>query len=221
MIFLGRYFLFVFISVGLLFSCAKKKETVEAKMYVVEEVASDIRLPKDLMHEMESDYLKRSKSSTPVYVFIPLVVEFLEHSEGALKNPKMSFELPKGGGQIDLQDVVTGHGSFYMSFPSWQFDKNLELVHLYYVSNSPKKPIENEVFGMGCGKWTDLKNSFGDLSKSDFLKLNTTELRYIHLLAGHYLFVFQQSAQLYLTQLTVTDSRYSSELCSEVLKHDK
>jgi hypothetical protein len=183
----------------------------------VKEVAQDIRLPRNLFKEFEKEISDEFKNLTPVFVFLPLTVEFKENEhQNVLKDSLIRFEFEKGGGQIDLNDLVKGTGSFYMSFPAEQFGTNLELTHLYFISQSPTKKIANETFGMGCGKWIDIKSHFKQLQKPDYLKLNTTELRHLRVLAGNYIFVFKQTNQIYLTQLTINDSRYTNLLCKSI-----
>ncbi len=186
----------------------------------VKEVAEDIKLPLNLFKEFEKEITEEFKSVNPVYIFMPLQVQFNETdgNRGVLKDTLIRYELEKGGGQVDLKDVVSGTGSFYMSFPAEQFASTVELTHLFYISESPVKKIQGENFGMGCGKWMDLKSHFTKLEKPTFLKINTTQNRHLHVLAGHYLFVFKQTNQIYLTQLTLTDSRYSNELCNSLEK---
>jgi hypothetical protein len=204
--------LLLFISFYLL-SCSKHVDEISVEVIEINEIAKEAFIPKALMAEVKDNILKNSSTITPVYLFTPIQVQFTELSENALRKPAMKYSFPKGGGSIDLKDVVTGDGSFYMSFPKEQFDDNHELLHMYYISNSPVKAIGAEKFGLGCGKMLDLKKSFKKLQNSNFLKLNTNELRYLHVLAGRYVFVFKQSSQIYISQVTVSDSRYTKELC--------
>ncbi|MEQ1723296.1 MAG: hypothetical protein ABL930_08965 [Pseudobdellovibrio sp.] len=204
--------LLLFISFSLL-SCFKNSDGMSVEVIEVNEIAKEAFIPKALMAEVKDDILKNSKTISPVYLFTPLQVQFTELNENVLRKPALKYSFPKGGGRIDLKDVVIGDGSFYMSFPKEQFDDNHEIMHMYYISNSPVKAIEGENFGLGCGKMLDLKKSFKKLQVNDFLKLNTNELRYLHVLAGRYVFVFRQSSQVYISQVTVSDSRYAKELC--------
>lgn len=182
----------------------------------VNEVAEDIKLPLNLFKELEKEFADEFKSVSPVFIFMPLKVQFSETHDGrgVLRDTDIQFELEKGGGKVDLKDVVSGQGSFYMHFPVEQFASTLELTHLYYISQAPIKNIQNEPFGLGCGKWIDLKAHFKKLTKPETLKLNTTQQRHLHVLAGHYVFVLKQTNQIYLAQLTITDSRYPNELCT-------
>jgi hypothetical protein len=197
----------------LLVSCSKNSKELSVEVIEVNEIAKEAFIPKALMAEVKDGIFKDSKTITPVFLFTPVQLQFTEFNENVLRKPALKFSFPKGGGSIDLKDVVIGDGSFYMSFPKEQFDENHELMHLYYISNSPVKNIEGENFGLGCGKMLDLKKSFKKLQAHDFVKLNTNEHRYLHVLAGRYVFVFKQSSQIYISQVTVYDSRYAKELC--------
>lgn len=205
----------VFISIGLiaLVGCKESHHKEEVTIYEVTDLAQEVKIPKSVMNNLDAELKKDSASVVPTYMFTPLQVQFNESNSDVLKNSSIKFSFPKGGGSLDLKDIVTGFGSFYMSFPAEQFEKMPELVHLYYMSNSPVKKIDGEAFGLGCGKMLDLKKSFSKIQKNDFLKLNTSDLRYLHVLAGRYIFVFKQAAQLYIAQLTISDSRHSKELC--------
>lgn len=196
-----------------LLSCSENKQGIQSKPIEVSEIARDIQVPKSLMLEIEKELTEDSKLSTPVYVFVSLQVALAEKNAGVLKEHTMTINFPKGGGRLDLKDLVTGQGTFYFSFPSEQFSKLPELLHLYYISQAPVKKIDQENFGLGCGKYVDLKKKFKSLQKNNFLKLNTTQLRHLFVLAGHYLFEFRENNQVYLAQLTITDSRYASQLC--------
>lgn len=199
----------IFLFVG----CTRTSHTENDEVIDIKTIAKEVQIPKSLMTGLVKEIVSDSKTLTPVYLFMPLQVRFSESNEGVLKKPAILFNLPKGGGIIDLKDVVSGFGSFYLNFPAGQFDENNEFLHLYYISNSPVKRIENETFGLGCGKMIDLKNSFTKLHKPDFLKLNTSDQRYLFVTAGLYVFVFRKASQVFMAQLTITDSRYSKELC--------
>ena len=196
-----------------IFSCNSKPSASAKEVYDVQEIAVEQKIPKELMKNIENEYKAEFKTMMPIYSFVPLQVLFSGHSENVLKSKTVQYNFPKGGGSVDLKNLVVDEGSFFMSFPTEQFDQTNELVHLYYISNSPITKIGAEHFGMGCGKWVDLKSDFKKLQNNEFLKLNTSDLRYLKVLAGTYVFVFRQTKNIYMTQLTVTDSRYLGELC--------
>lgn len=201
--------LLIFLLVG----CNQNSSSESDEIIDVRSIAKEVQIPKVLMTTLVKEIISDSKTLTPVYLFMPLQVRFSELSEGVLKKPAVRYNFPKGGGNIDLKDLVLGSGSFFLSFPAEQFDENYEFLHLYYISNSPIKRIENESFGLGCGKMIDLKKSFSKLQKPEFLKLNTSDLRYLYVTAGMYVFVFKKASQIFMAQLTIFDSRYSKELC--------
>jgi hypothetical protein len=179
----------------------------------IQQLAHEVQIPGKIMSDIENEISGDTKGIAPVYVFLPLSVRFDEAQDGVLSKAHIVYNFPKGGGELDLKDLVTGFGSFYLSFPEEQFDKKNELMHIYYVSQSPVKKLDGENFGLGCGRYIDLKKSFSKLQNEDFLKLNTSDLRYLYVTAGRYIFVFRQASQVYITQLTITDSRYKNELC--------
>ncbi|OFZ31498.1 MAG: hypothetical protein A2622_02625 [Bdellovibrionales bacterium RIFCSPHIGHO2_01_FULL_40_29] len=193
--------------------CFQSESQAPIRQIQVTDIPSDFMIPHQFMKAVESDLLLESKILTPVYIFTTLEVLFKEKTPGTLSSPAQVFRFPKGGGAIDLQTLVTGQGSFYMSFPPDQFKDLPPLEHLYYISHTPKKKIGDEEFGLGCAKWVDIQSRFEDLQKVDFLNLNTTDNRHLFVLAGHYVFVFRNSNQVHLAQLTITDSKNAFQLC--------
>ena len=184
-----------------------------SKTVRVRELAQDFQMPQSFIQMIESDLRLETKILTPVFNFIPLEVLLTEKSSQTLNSPSVLFQFPKGGGGLDFQKIIQGQGSFYLSFPPEQFTGSPDLEHLFYVSQAPKIKIGTEEFGLGCGKWLDLKNKFKDLQKNDFLSLNTTNLRHLFVTAGNYIFVFRKFNQIYLTQVTISDSKNENMLC--------
>lgn len=195
------------------FSCTQHHGQSELAKIDIQQLAHEVQIPGKVMSNIENEINGDTKGISPVYVFLPLSVRFDEIQDSVLSRAHIQYNFPKGGGELDLKDLVTGFGSFYMSFPAEQFNKKPALMHIYYVSDSPIKKIDGDNFGLGCGRFVDLKKSFSKLQQEDFLKLNTSDLRYLYVTAGRYIFVFRQASQVYITQLTITDSRYKNELC--------
>lgn len=195
-----------------LVSCTGHKNEPKTTEVDISDVAREVQIPRLIMSEI-ADELKKDSVANPLYMFMPVQVRFTELSPEVLSAPRLNYSLPKGGGNIDLKDVVRGFGSFYMSLPEEQFLEGHEMMHLYYVSNSPVRKIDGENFGLGCGKMTDLKKSFSKLKKENYLKLNTVERRYLAVTAGRYIFVFRHGNQVHIAQLTLQDSRYPQEQC--------
>ena len=196
--------------------CFSHHDEPTVQVISVNEVPHDFQIPQAFIQSIETDLQVETKILSPVFNYVPLQILFTEKSDHVLTSPRVRIDLPKGGGRVDLQKVVQGMGSFYISFPEDQFKNLPELEHLFYISQAPKKVISNETFGVGCGKWIDLKSQFADLKKKEFLLLNSTDQRHLFVLAGHYVFVFRKLNQIYLTQVTISDSKNVNELCPQV-----
>ena len=199
-----------------LLGCTATKVDIPPVTVTVTDIASDFFIPQDLLKNVEKELLVESKVLVPVFSYTSLDVLFTEKTQKTLTSPSLLFRLPKGGGQVDLQRVISGKGSFYLSFPGDQFKDLPELSHLYFISQAPKIKIDSEEFGLGCGKWVDLKMQFSNLQKTNFLNLNTTDNRHIFVTAGHYIFVFRKLNQVILSQLTISDSKNSFLLCPQM-----
>lgn len=201
---------------SLYLGCSSNHEHDEARTIEVAAFPKDIAIPKAFIQTIEADLANESKILNPVYIFIPLKVQFKEKSPETLISSSIDYVFPKGGGQLDLQSVATGQGTFYFSFPPEQFHELPELEHLFYISQSPITKIDKEDFGLGCGKWIDLKKRFLDFQKPNFIRVNTTLNRHIHVLAGSYIFVFRKLNQIFLTQITLSDSKNANQLCPQL-----
>ncbi len=183
----------------------------------VEARADDFKVPKKLFDQIETD-LVGTAAVQSVYLFTPIEVLLSAESSAVIKNSPTRITFPNGGGKIDLAEYVSGQGSFYISFPKEQFETLPPLEKLYFISDSPKKKIDDEEFGLGCGKFLDIKKQFESMKKNNFLKLNTTDLRYLYVVSGYYIFVFKNNNQIVLTHLHITDSRYPDIFCSSLYK---
>lgn len=199
----------------LLFSSCEKAHETKPKIIVNNSIAADFKLPVAIFAEIKKN-LGEDIKVEPEYVFTNLDVEISSDQKNVLSYSDLLFKLPNGGGGIDLKDYLTGEGSFYLRFPPEQFEKKPELVFLFYISDSPKVVIRNEEYGLGCGQWVDLKPKFSKLTEKTFLKLNTVDHTYAHVLSGQYVFVFKKGIQYYLTHLNLSDSRYSDKMCSAI-----
>jgi hypothetical protein len=213
-------FFIIFNIIGLLVlpgcnpSQSHEKPYTEVK---IEARAADFKVPKKMLDQIETD-LVGAAAVQSIYLFAPIAVVLSADSNAVIKNNPTRITFPNGGGKIDLAEYVSGQGSFYMSFPKEQFETLPTLEKLYFISDSPKKKIEDEEFGLGCGKFIDIKNQFESLKKNNYLKLNTTDLRYLYVVSGYYIFVFKNNNQISLTHLHITDSRYPDRFCSSLYK---
>lgn len=122
----------------LLLSCHRQSEDSAVRIEI-EEVPIEQQVPKNILQELDNEFKEEFKTTPPIYTFIPIQLAFKEDQPGVLTQPHVEYSFPKGGGQLDLKNVVADTGSFYMYFTPDQFDKNFDLLHLYYISNSPDR----------------------------------------------------------------------------------
>lgn len=195
-----------------------KKGEVSYQEVAIESRAADFKVPKVIFDEIEAEIVKESPNLQPVYLFSPIQVTLESQSRGVVKGDAVHVTFPNGGGQLDLKDYVLGSGTFSISFPSIQFESLPQLIGLYFLSDSPQRKIEDEVFGLGCGQFVNIKDQFASLQNEGFLKLNTTSLRYLYVVSGIFMFVFRDRNQVHLSHVHVTDSRYPDFFCSSLYK---
>lgn len=213
-------FLILVSGLVLLFTSCKKPHETKPKIIVNKSIAADFKMPEALFTEIKKSLGPDSKIE-PEYLFTDLEVEIHSDQKNVLSYSSLLFKLTNGGGDVDLKDYVIGEGSFYLYFPPEQFTTKPELSFIFYISDSPKVNIRGEEYGLGCGQWVDLKPKFAKLQERNFLKLNTVDQTYAHVLSGQYVFVFKKGIQYYLTHLNLSDSRYSDKMCSTIFNIKK
>ncbi len=204
-----------------LFGC----DSIYKKPLLVDEIAitakaNDFKIPKSIFDEIEMEIQKEPSQLQSVYLFSPLKV-ILYTQSGILKSATqgaLQLNFPVGGGVLDFKDYIQGQGSFSISFPPEQFKELPSLLGLYFLSDSPQRKIDNEEFGLGCGKMAHLKSRFSSLQEVNYLKLNTTQLRHLYVVSGTFIFAFRDRNKVYLSHLHVKDSRYPDFYCSSLYK---
>jgi hypothetical protein len=203
-----------------LFSSCEKPHESKPKIISSNSLAADFNVP-EVLFKVVKDSIAPGTKTEPEYIFTNLEVEIHTDQKNVLSYSDLIFKLSNGGGSIDLKDYVTGEGSFYLNFPPEQFETKPELAFIFYLSDSPKVAIRGEEYGLGCGQWVDLKPKFEQLKQKKFLKLNTVDHTYAHVLSGQYLFVFKKGIQYYVTHLNLLDSRYGDKMCSAIFNIKK
>lgn len=192
-----------------------KKEAPEYTVIKINKAPEDFKIPKYILDNVEQKLQDEGVKSAPVYISIPLTVRLMATSDQVLTHQYLEINLDNGGGQIDLKDIITGQGTFALSFPLDQFKEQYQIQNLYYISDVPQKNIDSEKFGIGCDSMIDLSTKIKKLEKNDFLKLNTTDLRYFYVVSGYYVFILKNKNQIYLTHVHITDSRYTDLTCTK------
>lgn len=186
----------------------------------------DVVLPEKLWLELESLYKplildqsrveeegSRAKLEIPKE-FFSFSFFIVEKNKGVLKLGDHELVFEKGGGTVDLGNYLTDQrGSFYVAVrPQLELEKTDKLT-VFFLSNSKLLNIDGEVHGSGCTKYMDISDYFIERMKTDGILANTTKQRHIPLLVGTYFFAVSIKGKLYLSQLTIKDSRYKKLHC--------
>ncbi|MGE3975588.1 MAG: hypothetical protein AB7F59_13765 [Bdellovibrionales bacterium] len=219
------FFLLVLILVG----CEETPEYVKGKKTKIRMAAAtqDIVLPAKLWAELEAIYKplildqsrveeegSRVKLELPKE-FFPFSFYLNEKNKGVLKQGDHELIFEKGGGVVDLANFLTDQkGSFHVAVrPQLELDKN-DKVMVFYLSNAKRLNIDGEVHGAGCTKYMDITNYFTERMKKEGILANTTSQRHVALLVGTYFFAASIKGKLYLSQLTIKDSRFKKLHCT-------
>jgi len=117
----------------------------------------------------------------------------------------------EGGGVLDLFEYVTGKGPMYI-----RLSPHLEdgvSFYLLYISDSPGKEINGDVWGNGCGRIFDLTESASQFLLESGIKVTSSKKHYMHLLAGTFVFAQLVDDRLHLGYVRIKDSRYPQFKC--------
>ncbi|MEK6773325.1 MAG: hypothetical protein AABY64_05260 [Bdellovibrionota bacterium] len=218
--------------------CSSKKENadVEARVIKIDDLQKDFKIPTSLWKAFVAEEShatpapsggegehgggggasdKASFAKESQIVFVPMKVHFIEKNEGVLKSRKLTIELPRGGGQIDMADWTTDEsGTFYIKFemnePATQ-----EEMKVFFLSQARKRKIENEVLGMGCNKFVELGSSYKAAMKGFGLSVNTTRNRHLTVTGGRWFFVALEGGKTYISQVTITDANQKDLFCGD------
>ncbi len=175
------------------------------KVYKIDEVGKDIRVPSKIWIEIFGDDKIKSDSIS----FSPMRVRFKEKNPGVLIEPEFVVELARGGGEIDLSRFVTNkQGTFSIFFDANEV-KSSKHPHIFFVSKGRKRKIEGEVWGAGCKTFLNMTDFMLKQNEKTGIEVNTTRSRHLSVLMGHFIF----AADKKLTQVTFTDSSQPSLNC--------
>lgn len=167
---------------------------------------------KDGGHDKKEEHGGGEKTDTLV-VWLPVEVLFTAKRGGILAHDSVQYNLPRGGGTLDLSKITTGDkGTFYLKFNLKEFT-NPSALRVYFVSNAKKRRVESDIFGAGCNVYFDVTNSFQKLNSGDGIKFNITNNRHISALGGHFIFAQTDKDKVYLSQVEFNDSKNRDYLC--------
>ena len=164
----------------------------------------------------EGDELVRSKKIDVSLKHMSLNVLLKEFHPGVLGGNNLNLEFASGGGNLDLKPfVVPKGGSFYFKIVL-QYDvvpEEGDYLHVMYLGKGKKRKIGKKIFGSGCEKYFDITDYFKKTINQRGMLVSTEKKTHITVLAGTYIILLRKGDVHYITQLTVTDSRYRILQC--------
>ncbi len=187
-------------------------------------------VPKKLSHIFRTEYLNYIHKAYPKIVLtkseilsqiprglLDVTIYFMSGEQGVLSQ-NTEFDLPDGGGAIDLAGVVVGKkGSFYMHFNvhrAGEPKSPLKNLRIYFFSNTKQRKIGGNLFGAGCDRYMDVTKTLLTANSKSGFHLNATKIRYLPVIGGTFYFVsFGPNKKIYLSAVRIADSRYPSLVC--------
>lgn len=155
------------------------------------------------------------KSAAPTKPKITLAftdVLLVEKNKGILSDPALQIKFPQGGGSLDFSRFITSKkGTFYLSF---KFpEESIQPQKVIFVNRVIPRVMGSEKWGMGCHFAVDITDKFIKENGTRGIELNTSDLRYLNVVGGTFIFSAQKDNNLYVSQVTFSDSRYKSLDC--------
>lgn len=151
--------------------------------------------------------------------FLSISVKVYDEANGAIVTPTR-FVMPRGGGVIDLKEVMPQDGSAWVRFKvdlqAGRQKKNIvesRFFKAYYVSDAQKREIDGDQIGLGCGKFVDVTDYFKRVISKEGMVLQLKKQEYLSLVGGIFLFVFPHEEDLFLGSLGIIDSRWQKYQC--------
>ncbi len=150
-------------------------------------------------------------------IFVPAKLTLTAKNEGVLKNAKTVIHFPRGGGTVDLSDWTTGeNGTYYMKFEMEEVEQPEE-VKTFFLSQTRKRKIENEIIGMGCNKYVEFGEKYFNAMGEKGLAVNTTRNRDVSVTGGRWFFVAKQTGKVYVSQITIADATKKDLFCEDAI----
>ncbi|MGE0764471.1 MAG: hypothetical protein AB7N80_14440 [Bdellovibrionales bacterium] len=186
----------------------------------------DLQVPQSLVKELESWYLKTQHKLTPVTSLSDLEIMgglqrqlldlelTLVPKTGDALNDSVHYQLPTGGGVIDLAQSVRGsRGRFTAQMKLSKAPEDGEM-RVFYLSEARRRDVRDEPYGAGCNKWMELTTWFNQHHSHQPLVVYATDQRHISVLAGTWLFAVVRTGELWLGSITLNESRTPHLQCS-------
>lgn len=210
--------LFAFTLCLTLLACTKPASfrTENPQTFQIDAIPADFKMPAGVWELIEKQADEKSaEAASPPGIFYSSVKLFLtEKNPKILRAPSIVIDLPRGGGLVDLADYLTGEqGSFYVGFELPEEFQDGQNIRAIYLSRARKRKLDHRVYGAGCNQYLDITPKFLEMMKSEGLKVNTSRQRHVTVLGGHFIFSVMKDNRIYITQVTLTDSRHRNLFC--------
>lgn len=153
------------------------------------------------------------KGGNKEIVFSDVTVFLVDKNPGVVKDEALKFELPRGGGEINLSEYLNDRqGSFYVGFefPAFTEAKQSKVL---FVSRARKRRLGEAVFGAGCNQILDITTKFNLAMQKEGLKVNTTRERHLSVLGGTFLFSAEKGDTIYVAQVSFVDPEHKNLFC--------
>lgn len=215
-------------------ACSKEGPQHETTV-AIDDIPKEIRIPSSLWEDVQ----QKNSSAKPAegeaeggesaggsaveleeehggVLFMPIDVILEEKNPGVLKQSPVRFKFPRGGGAIDLSQIVGDQpGSFFVRFELPDIDEP-EKTQAWFVSKARRRKLGDEIWGAGCNKYFRITKGLARLDKTGGLKVNTTRDRHVTVLGGHFVFSAKKQSQTFTTQVTFKDPRHPDFYCEDL-----
>jgi hypothetical protein len=209
-----------FLVASLFLGCEKKTHRSfsesETVVFRQTEIGQDFFVPSRIWDQISGQGLSQVQEKGTM-TFLPVRVVFEEKNPGVLKHPRMIFEFPKGGGEVDLQQVIGNRvGTFYVRFEleAWADPDKLQI---YFINKAKKTKVQGLIRGDSCDRAYAIK-SFMLSHRDRGLEVNTYLDQHVQLLGGHFVFSTRINQQSMVTQVGFFDSQRAFAFCENLLQ---
>lgn len=177
-----------------------------AKTIEMTEWGADVKIPQKIWDQFGNVGGKEQMS------FSAIQVRLVEKNPGVLIDPEVVIKFPRGGGEIDLAQVVKDQAGTFRVYFDLEEVASDDKMKAYFISQARKRKIDGEVWGAGCNKYMDIKKFILGAGKDHGIEVNTSRSRHDSVLGGT--FFFASGTQI--TQITFKDSKQAHLFCDSV-----
>jgi hypothetical protein len=187
----------------------------------VPDMSHDIFLPAKMWDIVTGAEFSKAVKLASNLTFAPIGVTLKEKSHGVLIAPELKYDFSQGGGELDLSKAIKGdRGTFRLKFDFDGFAtiETRSSLKIFYVSKARKRKLDDQIFGSGCQNFFDIKSYINSVNDKTGIEVNVTRDRHVSMLGGHFIFSYTKDKQIFISQVTFTDSRRPDLFCEEVAR---